>query len=154
MEPFQVLKAQAEEKLRIADHLTGTTYSLVREPKLLVSVIENIYTAFDLTLSALLEYEKRFTTIPRYSDTFEGKLELFRRKIATKYGISSDVLEFIISIKKTLDEHKRSSVEFTKKEKFVITDNDYNLTTLTVEDVKKTLAKARQHINNLLNIMK
>jgi hypothetical protein len=151
---FQTLRNQALEKLKIADHLVGTTYSLVKEPKLLVSVIENIYQALDLTLSALLEYEKNFKTIPSYNQTFEGKMEVFRRKIVTKYDIKSDVTDFILDIKKTLDEHKKSNVEFTKKDAFVISDNNYNLTTLKIEDVKKVLIKAKHHVEELLKIIK
>jgi chemotaxis signal transduction protein len=81
-------------------------------------------------------------------------MELFRRKIVTKYAISNDVISFIVDIRKTLDEHKKSSVEFTKKETFVISDNNYNLTTLKVEDVKKTLTKAKHHIEELFKIIK
>lgn len=151
---FQTLRSQALEKLKIADHLVGTTYSLVKEPKLLVSVIDNIYQAFDLTLSALLEYEKNFKPIPSYNQTFEGKMEIFRRKIVTKYDVSADVIDFILDVKKTLDEHKKSSVEFTKKETFVISDNNYNLTTLKIEDVKKILVKAKHYVEELLKIIK
>ena len=150
---FQTLRSQALEKLKIADHLVGTTYSLVKEPKLLVSVIENIFQAMDLTLSALLEYEKNFKPIPNYNQTFEDKMEIFRRKIVIKYEVSADVTNFILDVKKTLDEHKKSSVEFTKKETFVITDDNYNLTTLKIEDVKKVLAKAKHHVEELLKII-
>jgi len=151
---FQTLRNQALEKLKIADHLVGTTYSLVKEPKLLVSVIENIFNSLDLTVSALLEYEKNFKSIPSYNQTFESKMEVFRRKIVTRYGISEEITNFIFDVKKTLDEHKKSSVEFTKKETFVISDNDYNLTTLKIEDVKKTLTKAKHYVEELLKIIK
>jgi len=153
MESFQKLQSQALEKLKVADHLVSTTYSLVKEPKLLVSVIENIFNALDLTMTALLEYEKNFKEIPEYK-TFNEKMDLFRRKIATKYGISNDVLSFIVDLKKTLDEHKKSSVEFTKKETFVISDNNYNLTTLKIEDVKKTLLNAKHYVEELFKIIK
>jgi len=153
MESFQKLQSQALEKLKVADHLVSTTYSLVKEPKLLVSVIENIFNALDLTMTALLEYEKNFKEIPEYK-TFNEKMDLFRRKIATKYGISNDVLSFIVELKKTLDEHKKSSVEFTKKETFVISDNNYNLTTLKIEDVKKTLLNAKHYVEELFKIIK
>jgi hypothetical protein len=151
---FQTLRIQALEKLKVADHLVGTTYSLVREPKLLVSVIENICQALELTMQALIEYEKNFITIQKYTPDFEGIMELFRRKIVTKYGIHNDVVSFIIDVKKTLDSHKKASVEFTKKETFVMSDNNYNLTTLNVDDVKKTLTKARKHVDELFKIMK
>jgi len=120
----------------------------------LVSVIENIYQALDLTVSALLEYEKIFKSIPSYNQTFEGKMDIFRRKIVAKYEIKSDVTDFILDVKKTLDEHKKSHVEFTKKDAFVISDNDYNLTTLKIEDVKKILIKAKHHVEELLKIIK
>ncbi|MGV8171290.1 MAG: hypothetical protein ACP5OA_01180 [Candidatus Woesearchaeota archaeon] len=151
---FQTLKFQAVEKLKIADHLIDTTYSLVKEPKLLVSVIENISQALELTITALLEYEKSLKNIIKYDDAFQSKIEIFRRKIMTKYNISSDVLDFILDVRKTLDNHKKSTVEFTKKEKFVISDNDYNVTTLNIDDVKKTLSKAKHHVKELLKIMK
>jgi len=153
MESFQILRSQALEKLKVADHLISTTYSLVKEPKLLVSVIENIFQSLDLTMTALLDYEKNFKSIPDYS-TFDSKMEIFRRKIATKYAISNDMIAFIIDLKKTLDEHKKSTVEFTKKETFVISDNNYNLTTLKVEDVKKTLLNAKHYVEELFKIIK
>ena len=154
MESFQTLRTNALEKLKIADHLVGTTYSLVKEPKLLVSVLEHIYLAFEYTITALLEYEKNFKTVPDYTRSFESRIEIFRRKIATKYEISDKIIEFIINIKKTLDEHKKASVEFTKKETFVISDNNYNITTLNVDEVKKTLSTAKHYIEDLLKIIK
>ena len=154
MESLKTLRAQAQEKLKVADHLISTTYSLVKEPKLLVSVIENIYQALDLTVTALLEYEKNFKSIPSYEKTFDDKIEIFRRKVATKYDVSSDTIEFIVQLKKTVDEHKKASVEFSKKETFVISDNNYNMTTLKVEDVKKTLTKARHYVDELFKIIK
>jgi len=153
MESFQTIRFQALEKLKVADHLVSTTYSLVKEPKLLVSVIENIFNSLDLTIDALLAYEKNFKSIPTYTD-FESKIEIFRRKVATKYNISNETIAFITDLKKTLDEHKKSTVEFTKKETFVISDNNYNLTTLKIDDVKKTLTKAKHHVEELFKIIK
>jgi len=154
MESFQALSIQAVEKLKVADHLAGTTYSLVKEPKLLVSVIENIFSAFELSMNALFDHEKNSMHIPEQNSSFESRMDLFRRKIATKYDIGNDVLDFIIGLKKTLDEHKKSSVEFSKKNTLVISDNDYNLTTLNIDDIKKLLSQAKRHLEKLLNILK
>ena len=151
---FETLRNQALEKLNVADHLVGTTYSLVKEPKLLVSVIDNVFQALDLAVTAVLEYERSLKFISNYDKTFEGKMEVFRRKIVTKYGLKSDILDFIVDVKKTLDEHKKSTVEFRKKETYVISDNDYNLTTLKIEDVKKILVKAKHYIEELFKIIR
>ena len=154
MRSYEILRAQSEEKLKIADHLIGTTYPLVREPKLLVSVIENISQSLDLAMASLLDYEKSFIKIPSYSEDFESRLEVFRRKVATKYGIENDVLNFIVDLRRILDGHKKSSVEFTRKEKIVITDNNFNMETLAIEDVKKKLLKAKAISNMMFSIIK
>ncbi len=151
---FETLRNQALEKLNVADHLVGTTYSLVKEPKLLVSVIDNIFQALDLAVTAILEYEKSLKFISAYDKTFEGKMEVFRRKVITKHGLKNEILDFIIEVKNTLDQHKKSTVEFRKKETYVISDNDYNLTTLKIEDVKKTLVKAKRTIEELFKIIR
>ncbi len=150
---FETLRTQSQEKLKVADHLVGTTYPLVREPKLLVSVIDNIFQALDLAVTALLEYEKYSKVISNYDTKFEEKINLFRRKIVTKYDLPIDIIDFILVIKKTLDEHKQSIVEFRKKDIYVISDNDYNLTTLNIEDVKKNLTKAKYYIDKLFKII-
>lgn len=150
---FQTLRFQALEKLKVADHLVGTTYPLVQEPKLLVSVVENISQAMELAVTALLEYEKGSKTISGYDPTFDGKMEIFRRKIMTRYGMDGKILDFITDVRETLDGHKKSRMEFTKKDKFVISDNDYNLKTLKIDDVKKMLSEAKRHVEGLFKMM-
>lgn len=154
MESFQTLRIRALEKLNMADYLVSTTYSLVKEPKLLISVIEKLYAAFELTITALLEYEKNFKFIPVYSDNFDDRIDIFKRKIATKYEISNEIVDFIIRLKKTLDEHKKASVEFTKKETFVISDNNYNIITLNINEVKKNLTLSKKHMETLFSVIK
>jgi hypothetical protein len=153
MESFQILQAQSIERLKVADHLVDTTYSMVQEPKLLVSVIENISVALELAITALIEYEKQSKIIPSYTSTFDGKLEIFRRKIMTTYDLPNEMLNFILNVKHAADEHKTSSVEFRKKDTYVISDNDYNLIKLDIDNVKKTLQKAKYTTNHLFKLI-
>ena len=139
----------AEQKIQIADHLLNTTYSVVREPKLLVSVIDNIFQAFELLITATLEHEKKLKNITTYDDRFEVKMDIFKRKIITKYSLDNKVSEHIIELKNLLEFHKKTAVEFTKKEKFVITDNDYNLKTISFEEAKKTLEKSKKYFKEI-----
>lgn len=139
-------------KLKIADHLLSTTYPIVRDPKLLVSVIENIFNAVENAIEALLAHEKNFKSI-EYSADFSSKIEMFRRKIMPKYSLESGIMQFATDLKSVLDEHKASKVEFTKKEKFVITDNDYNLKTLTYENVRSNYIKAKKYIDSMSKII-
>jgi len=152
MESFQIFKTQAVEKFKVADHLISTTYPMIREPKLLVSVIENLYAALELSITALIEYEKSLGQILSYNASIEGRLDIFQRKIMSKYEINQDLVDFILVLKKTCDEHKKSNIEFRKKDTFVVADNDYNLIMLDFEEVKKTLAKTKNYMNKLFDI--
>jgi hypothetical protein len=140
------------QKLKVADHLLSTTYSIVKDPKLLVSVIENIFNAMEFAVEAMLVHEKNFKTI-EYSSSFESKMEMFRRKILSKYTIDAEIITFINELKTLLDEHKSSKVEFTKKEKFVITDDDFNLKMLTFDEVRKEHTKAKHYIDDISKII-
>ena len=140
------------QKLKVADHLLSTTYSLVKDPKLLVSVIENIFHAMEYAVEAVLVHEKNFKTFD-YSPSYDSKMEMFRRKILSKYIIDADIITFINELKAVIDEHKSSKVEFTKKEKFVITDDDFNLKTLTFDEVRKQHTKAKHYINEISKII-
>jgi len=152
MDRFLALKHEAEEKLKVADHLLSTTYPVVKEPKLLLSVIENIYRSMDLAMVCLLEYEKNFKRMPDYGNTFEDTVEMFRRKILPKYSIDKEFIEFAIEVKNVMEAHKKAAVAFTKKEKFIISDDNYNIKTLTESDMKKTLSKAKQLVGSVLKI--
>ncbi len=144
-------RAQAENKLKIADHLLSTTFAIVKDPKLLVSVIDALYQAMDIAITAILDFEKNFKTL-EFKE--HDKIEFFRRKIITKYGLDPKIVDFYADLKLTLESHRKSGVEFTKKEKFVISDNDYNLKTLTYEDVKKKYTSARSYVEQIFDIIK
>lgn len=144
-------RAQAENKLNIADHLLSTTFAIVKDPKLLVSVIDALYQAMDISIDAILDFEKNFKTL-EYLE--HNKIELFRRKIITKYGLDAKIVDFYLELKSTLESHRKSGVEFIKKEKFVISDNDYNLKTLTYDDVKKKHKLAKSYVEQIFNIIK
>lgn len=153
MESVQTFKIHIFEKLNAAEHLIGTTYQLVKEPKLLVSVIDNIYNAMDLTLSALVEHKRSFIDISEYNSSTESRMEFFQKKIMQEYALDASIIGFMSDLKKTLDVHKNSNVEFTKKDTFVMTDDDYNLTTLDEATVTKTLTDAKLYIEKLLIIL-
>jgi hypothetical protein len=148
METFQSLKAASEQKLKAADHLLGTTYSLVKEPKLLVSVIEHIHDALVFAIDAAIVHE----SLQKQAHGVEiSQLEIFRRKIIPKYGLEGGSVALVTELKEILDKHKTSQVEFSKKQKYVISDNDYNLKTLTFDDAKQKILLTKKVIRDIFS---
>ena len=137
MEEFQILRDKATQKIRVADHMLFMTYPLVKDPKLLLSIIENIFASLDFGMSALLQHERLFKRIPPYHDTFPTRFEIFKDKMIPRYKISPNHAKLIIDVRSIISQHKKSPVEFARKDKFVICSPSYSLKTIDINLVKK-----------------
>ena len=93
MEQFQTAREEAIKKLKIADHMLTITYQLVQDPKLLLAVLDNIYTAMEKAMSSVLYYERLFKRIPPFPENFEAKLIMFKTRVQPKYKINNDYLK-------------------------------------------------------------
>ena len=77
MEQFQEAIEKANQKLKIADHMIFMTYPLVRDNRLLLSIIQNIFLALTNSMSSILYYERLFKKIPSFNDNFDSKFTIF-----------------------------------------------------------------------------
>src|SRR3989339_632809 len=133
MEKFQELRDIAKKKLHLADHILTQTYPLIQDNKLLLAVVENIFLALTNAMGSILYYERLFKKIPPFHDNFDSKFNMFRSRVVDSYNIDKEQVKFIQEIKDMIVAHKKSPVEFTKKDKFVICSDDYNIKTITLE---------------------
>ncbi len=145
---YDELLVLAGSKLQAADHLFSTTYKLIQEPKLLVAIIEHLFESIDLSVQAAIVYERQFSkfTIP---DFFEGKIDLFKEKVSAKYGMGANYVDYARLLFTIVNEHKKSAVEFKRKEQYVISDNDFKLHVLHPNDVMQHIKKTRLFIDQI-----
>jgi len=146
MEEFQLAIETAKKNIRIADHMLIMTFPLVRDPKLLLAVLENIFSALSNAVFSIVYYERLFKRIPLYQDNFESKFNIFRSKIVTKYQINIEYVNLVQEVKEILSEHKKSPVEFSKGDRFVICSESYHVKTIGVPELKKQIAKTKLFI--------
>ncbi len=151
MNELKALKNRAEQKIKAADHLLAVTYPILKEPKLLILVIENIFYALDSEISISLMHENIFKK--EYEENFDEKFSMFKRKIATKYDLNKELISFIEKIRKIIEEHKKTAVEFTRKEKLIITNENYSLIKITPDECKKLISEAKKHIKKINQTM-
>lgn len=152
METFQILREEAKKQIFKADHMLTMTYPLIQEPKILVNVARNILEAVEKAMTAILEYEKTFKKIHAYQNTFEYKLNILKNQIGPRYNIPIEHLRLLQDLKEIMTAHKKSPIEFSRKDKFVICSDAYEIRTLTKEDLKRMISKAKVFItlaNNL-----
>jgi hypothetical protein len=146
MEKFQEARAKAEKSLKIADHMLYVTYPLVRDDKLLVAILENIFLAFTSSMASVLYYERLFKRVPPFHDTFESKYNLFVDKIVPSYKLDKRYMEIITRIRDMVSEHKESPVEFARGGQFVICSKDYRVRTLSIEQLKQFIEEAKDFL--------
>ena len=153
MEKFQELRSAANKKLQLADHILTMTYPLVKDPHLLLSSIENLFLAFSYGMGSVLHYERIFKRIPPFPDNFTSKFELFEDKCAKKYSIDREYLKIIKDLRDIIIAHKKSPMEFSRNERFVICNGDYRTRTISLNEVKSYVQKAKLFIKSISTIV-
>ncbi len=153
MEKFEETRDKAKRNIKIADHMLSVTYPLIKDPKLLLAIIENIFLSYTNSVAAILYYERYFKRIPPFHETFESKLNMFRERCVLKYNIDKSYLTEIQDIKDIIIEHRKSPVEFKRKDQFVICSDNYRLKTLSINDIRKYLDKAKVFIEAIDTIV-
>jgi hypothetical protein len=153
MEEFQVLRDKALQKIKIADHMLFMTYPVVRDPKLLLAIIENIFVSLDSGVAAVLHYERLFKRIPPFNDTYPSRLEMFKSRIIPRYKLNPGYVNLIMDVKSILSEHKNSPVSFIRKDKFVICSPTYSIKAIDINLVKKYIFETKVFVNNVNKIV-
>lgn len=147
MEKFQELREKAVRSIKAADHMLGVSYPLLNDPKILLSVASNLLQAIDYGMASVLEHEKLFKRINNVPESPMAKYVILKQR--TPLGFEDRNYEIITDLTEISGRHKASPVEFPRDGKFVIASDNYELRTLTPNDLKDYLAKTRKIVEQL-----
>jgi len=153
MEKFQELRNLANKKLQLADHILTMTYPLVKDSHLLLSSIENLFLAFSYGMGSVLYYDRVFKRVPLFPDNFTSKFELFKDKCVKRYNLNEEYLKIMKDLRTIIVAHKKSPIEFSRNESFVICSGDYRIRTISLNEVKSYVEKAKLFIKNVSSIV-
>lgn len=153
MEKFQEARDKALKNLKIADHMVSVTYPLLKDNRLLLAATENLFLSVSNAMNAILYYDRLFKRVPPFTDSFDVKFSLFKRKCAQRYHLKPTHAELIKEVRDILVYHRKSPVEFSRKDTFVICSSDYRLRTISQKDLKDYLGKAKVFIQLMLKIV-
>ena len=131
------------QSLIIADHLLSTTYPLVKDPKVLLGVLTNLDLTYAWVMKHVVDKDGLFR-----STTFGGRFEQFKHIVEGK--LSTGEIESIRIIHELHEEHKKSPVEFVRKQQLVICSDTYGLKTLSHTSLKEHIRHAKSIVNKLL----
>ena len=149
MEKFIELVNEAKKAFNVADHTTYVTYHLVKDPKLISMILENLYLSLYNAMEAILYYDRLYKRISPLPEGFGLRYTIFKNKCAPRYNITKQEVNLILELKELIEEHKKSSIELVKKDKLVILSHNYKKQTMHIDKIKKNLIQAKPFILKL-----
>src|SRR3989344_5222583 len=153
MENLRGLIKEANMLLNTADHLTYITYPTVKDNKLMVTILENLYKSLLRGMEAVLYYERMYKRIPPFSENFNAKLEVLKTRCAQRYGIDTESILLIDDLRQIVEHRQKSQIEFSRKDKFIMYNHDFRMKSITIEKIKDYLAKSKifmERVNKIL----
>lgn len=153
MEKYQESREAAKKYIKTADHMISVTYPLVKDPKLLLAVMDNVFLALTSSMGAILHHDRLFKKIPPFHNTFESKYRMFREKSVNLHNVDKSYLKFILDIKNIIIQHRKSPIEFSRKDAFVICSEDYKMKTLTVPEIRIYIDKTKSFVEKMVKVV-
>ena len=154
MEKHEEAIGKSKKKFQLADHMLNVTYPLIQDTKLLLPIIENIFLSMANAMVAVLYLDRKYKKVPPFIDTFEAKFNVFKEYCANRHGVDKSYIADMHEIKTIIMERKKSPLEFVRKDRFVICNENYKLRTLSIADIRSYLSKAKLFIEGMDNIIK
>lgn len=153
MEKFQEARDKAKKNIQIADHMLSVTYPLIKDTKLLLAIMENIFLAYTNAMGAILYHDRLFKKIPPFQETFESKFNMFKERCVIRHNLDKGHITDIQNIKDIIVEHKKSPVEFVRKDRFVICSDSYRMRAIGVNEIADYINKAKLFIQEMDDIV-
>ena len=155
MEIFEQQLEEAKKAVKTADHLAYITYPIVLDNKLMLLIIENIYSALLKTMDSFLNYDKYYKRIPVVPEKIDEKISVFRSEICKRYNISSDIVLMAKDLKTITETRKNSNMEFFRKNEIVIVAEEFTrVKTLNLKKVKDYINATKLLVNKADSIIK
>lgn len=141
------------DRLQSSNHMLTVSYPLLKDTKILLSVATNLLKACEFAMNALLEMAKHRKIISSYKNDFTHKYNLLIQKVLNEFEVSKIHLKTISRLKEIIKTHKKSSVEFTRKKKFVMASESYELRTLSENDLKNFYQKTKKFVKEVEGVL-
>lgn len=139
--------------LKTADHMLYMTYPLIREKRLLLKILSEIYFSILNTINAILQYEYLYKRIQLFNNARDNFI-IFQQKCAPRYRISPEQMEKIKEIFDLTEKHKNSPFEFVRGNKIVIMSNALKTDIITVEKMKTYVLTAKDLLRKAETIIR
>jgi hypothetical protein len=144
---------KAIKNIRIADHMLYVTYPVIKDKRLLLKALDQTYDSIICIINAVLQYDYLFKRIQIYKDA-QANFQTFLEKCARRYNITPEESKEITNIIAVMNSHKKSPIEFQRKDRIIIMSDNLKTTSIDYENLKKYLTLAKSLVTKIRAVMK
>lgn len=155
-EKYLLSLQKAMKSLQVADHIAYVTYPLMKDKRLLLKSLESVYEALIHTINAILQYDYLWKRVQLYKDP-KSNFRVFSEKCAPRLGISKEQVSGILNTLSLVEKHRRSPLEFSRKDKVIIMSDNLKTSVIDIEMIKTNLILSKsilEKANSYFNINK
>lgn len=134
---------KAIKNIKIADHIVYVTYPVINDKRLLLKSLDHIYEALIEIINSILQYDYFWQKI-QLSKEAKVNFDTFAIQCSKRYNITTEEIAQIVEAIVLAENHRKSAIEFLRKEKIVIMNDNLKTTTLEPEKLKKYLNLLRK----------
>jgi len=122
------------------------TYPVIKDKRLLLKSLDEVYDAIVLIINSILQYDylRRMITL---TNNPQQNFETFITKCSRRYNLSAEELSEITNLITLMENHKKSPMEFARKDKVIILSDSLKTTAVDSEKLKKYLSLAKNLVN-------
>ena len=142
LEKFLESLIEAEKIIQIVDHIIYMTFPLIKDKNLLLKTLSETKTVVTKCINSILQYEYLHKRITLYKES-KSNFRIFREKCAQRYKITEKEIKLILELFELAKKHKKSPMEFVRKEKIVILSENSEPDIFTLEKSKEFLILAK-----------
>ena len=137
---------KAIKSIRIADHMLYVTYPVIRDKRLLLKALDEVYDSIISIINAILQYDYLYKRINLTNDPKQN-FDVFLNRCATRYNLTGEEISSIMELFAIIENHKKSPMEFLRKDKIVIMSESLKTVVIDSERLKKYLSLAKNLVN-------
>ncbi len=143
----------AEKDWSAADHIVYVTIPVVKDDKLLIRALDDLYSCILKVVSTILRVEYLFKRVSLSKDS-KMNLRIFFEKCAVRYGLNTEDKKVIREIILLGKKHREASVEFSGKGKAFILDEDLGKHVLDIGILKRYVRVSKKLLDSSINRFK
>lgn len=132
-------KDKAIQQLKTAEHLLEITFPLVKDPKLLIGVINNLNSCLNHGMEAVFHED---FLVPK---SLNGKIDVLLKK----HNLPQEHVKLIRKVNQLIISHKESPVVFKRGDRQIICNENYDVEVISAKEVRNLIDTTKEFLSQI-----